>query len=117
MTASRPACVYKICPRRDWEAAQAAGAFTGAGIDLADGYIHLSTAAQVRETARLHFRGQPNLALLEVETAALDADLRYEASRGGALFPHLYAPLPVAAVRRVWFLTLDAAGAPRIPEL
>lgn len=116
-TARDQALAYKICPRGDWEAAQAAGAFAGAGIDLADGYIHLSTAEQVGETARLYFHGQQNLALLEVETAALGADLRYEASRGGALFPHLYVPLPVAAVRRVWFLTLDAAGAPSIPEL
>ncbi len=113
MTASQPAYVYKICPRGDWEAAQATGAFTGAAIDLADGYIHLSTAAQVHETARLHFRGQQNLALLEVETAALGAGLRYEPSRGGALFPHLYGPLPVAAVRRVWLLTNDTASARR----
>ena len=117
MTAPQPAHVYKICPRDGWEAAQAAGVFAGAGIDLVDGYIHLSTAEQVRATARLHFHGQQNLALLEVETAALGANLRYEASRGGALFPHLYGPLPVVAVRRTWFLTNDAAGAPLIPEL
>lgn len=111
MTAPQPGYVYKICPQSDWETALATGVFTGAGIDLADGYIHLSTMAQVQDTARLHFRGQTGLILLEIETAALGDALRYEASRNGALFPHLYGPLPVVAVRRTWVLTDDAAGA------
>lgn len=113
----QPAFVYKICSRAAWAAAQDAGVFTGAAIDLTDGYIHLSTAAQVAATAQLHFHGQSDLALLEVEAAALGAALRYEASRHGALFPHFYGALPVPAVRRVWILSNDEAGAPCIPEL
>lgn len=109
--------IYKICSREAWEAAQAAGEFTGAGIDVADGYIHFSTAAQTPETARLHFHGQAGLVLIEVETAALGAALRYEPSRGGILFPHLYGALPASAVRRVWDLAQDSTGAPCIPEL
>lgn len=109
--------VYKICTAAEWRQASGAGAFVGAAIDVRDGFIHLSTAAQVAETARLHFAGQADLMLLEVETAALGDALRYEASRGGALFPHLYGVLPVLAVRRTWMLVADATGAPLIPEL
>lgn len=109
--------IYKICSRVVWETAQQAGVFTGAGIDVADGYIHFSTAAQTSETARLHFHGQTGLVLLEVETAALGPALRYERSRDGVLFPHLYGALPASAVRQVWDLTVDATGAPLIPEL
>ncbi len=107
--------IYKICPRPLWEAACEAGAFTGAGIDIADGYIHFSTAAQAGETAQLHFRGQADLVLLTVETASLGDALKWEPSRGGDLFPHLYADLPVNAVTRTDDLPLNADGVPQMP--
>lgn len=102
--------IYKILRREEWSAAREAGIFTGSGIDLRDGYIHFSTAAQAQETARLHFRGKTDLVILEVDGAALG--LVWEPSRGGALFPHLYGPLPIAAVTRVLEAPLDAEGVP-----
>jgi len=102
--------IYKIAPRALWRDAEAAGAFTGAPVDVADGYIHFSTAAQVRETARRHFAGQDDLVLVAVDPAALGEALRHEPSRGGGLFPHLYAPLPLAAVVWVRPLPLGADG-------
>lgn len=85
--------IYKICPEALWREAEATGLFRGAPVDLADGFIHFSTGAQVRETAAKHFAGQDGLLLIAVDAAVLGAALRYEPSRGGALFPHLYAPL------------------------
>jgi uncharacterized protein (DUF952 family) len=79
-------------------------------VDLADGFIHFSTAAQVRETAARHFAGQTGLVLIAVEAGALGSFLRWEPSRGGDLFPHLYGPLPLAAVRWVAPLALGADG-------
>ena len=92
--------IYKICPAALWREAEAAGAFAGAPIDLEDGYIHFSTAEQVAETARLHFAGQDDLVLVAVNGDRLGATLRWEASRGGALFPHLYRRLDATDV--VW---------------
>lgn len=109
--------IYKISPADLWAAAEAAGAFTGAPVDRADGYIHFSTAAQARETAARHFAGVGNLKLVAVEADALGAALRWEPSRGGALFPHLYAPLPLSAVRWVRDLPLGADGAHVFPRL
>ncbi len=89
--------VYKICPRELWESAQAAGTFEGAPVDIADGFIHFSTAKQVVETASRHFGGQDDLVLAAVRIDGLDAEqVRWECSRGGELFPHLYGPLPTA---------------------
>jgi uncharacterized protein (DUF952 family) len=85
--------IYKICDRDEWETASAKGEFAGSAIDLKDGYIHFSTARQLRETARRHFAGRRDLVLLAVAAEALGSDLRWEESRGGDLFPHLYAPL------------------------
>jgi uncharacterized protein (DUF952 family) len=93
--------IYKILPREAWDGAQAAGRFEGSPADLADGYIHFSTAAQAQETAAKHFRGQAGLVVLEVEADDLAPALKWEPSRGGALFPHLYGPLEVRLVRRV----------------
>jgi len=91
--------IYKILPRTEWDAAVAAGAFAGSAVDLADGYIHFSTAAQVHETAAKHFAGQTDLVLVAIDPATLGDALKWEPSRGGALFPHLYAPLdPALAV-------------------
>ncbi len=114
---ARMSLVFKICTEALWREAKAAGTFAGAPIDLADGYIHFSTAGQVAETARLHFSGIRGLVVLAVEAEALGEALRFEPSRGGALFPHLYAPLPVAAVRWTKPLPLDADGRPVMPDL
>lgn len=110
-----PQLIYKICPEDLWRAAEAAGRFEGAPVDLADGYIHFSTADQVRETAARHFSGQTQLVLVAIDADALAGDLRWEPSRGGALFPHLYAALPLAAVRRVADLPLGPDGAHVFP--
>ncbi|HEY7899835.1 MAG TPA: DUF952 domain-containing protein [Caulobacteraceae bacterium] len=109
--------IYKILPRQAWEAAAAAGRFTGAGVDLADGYIHFSTAAQAPETAARYFAGQADLMVLEVESEALGPALRWEAARGGDLFPHLYAPLPTAAVLSARSAPLGADGVPILGAL
>ncbi len=95
------ALIYKICPRAEWEAAIALGVYRGSEVDRRDGFIHLSTAAQVDETLRRHFTGQSDLLLVAVDPAALGAALRYEVSRGGALFPHLYGELLVSLAREV----------------
>lgn len=108
--------IYKILPRLEWEAAVAAGSYAGAAVDLADGFIHFSSAQQVAETAAKHFRGQSDLVLVAVEADALGAALKWEPSRGGALFPHLYAPLDVVHASDVQALPLDADGVPIIPE-
>jgi uncharacterized protein (DUF952 family) len=106
--------VYKILPRAEWAAARAAGRFEGSAVDRADGFIHFSTAAQAQETARRHFAGQAGLVVLEVEADDLGAALRWEPSRGGDLFPHLYGALDAAAVRRVGEAPLGADGVPRL---
>ena len=95
---------YKIVDAADWRAAVAEGRYEGAPVDLADGYIHMSTEAQLAETARRHFAGRGDLLLLTVDLSGFGDDLIWEPSRGGDLFPHLYAPLPVAAVTasRAW---------------
>ena len=92
--------VYKIVATEEWAEAEAAGVFTGAAIDRADGFIHFSTAEQAPETAAKWFAGRGDLTLAAIDAEALGDDLRWEPSRGGALFPHLYAPLPMSAV--VW---------------
>lgn len=110
--------IYKIAPRALWQEAEAAGRFEGAPVDIADGYIHFSTLAQVAETARRHFAGQDDLVLVAVRTDALDpAALRWEPSRGGALFPHLYMPLELGAVVSVRALPLGPDGRHLFPEL
>jgi uncharacterized protein (DUF952 family) len=115
MTDAPPPTVYKIVPAALWAAAEAVGRFDGAPVDAADGFIHFSTAAQVRETAARHFAGQDDLLLVSVDAAALGAALVYEPSRGGALFPHLYAPLPLATVTAVRPLPLGADGQHAFP--
>lgn len=90
---------YKLVDRGEWEAARAAGAYGGSAVDRADGYIHLSSGAQLAETARRHYAGRQGLVLVEVGVAALGEALRWEPSRGGDLFPHLYGPLPLSAAR------------------
>jgi uncharacterized protein (DUF952 family) len=109
--------VYKILKASEWAAARRAGRFEGAAIDLTDGYIHLSTAAQAGETARLHFAGQANLVLLRIDAAALGEALRWEPSRGGQLFPHLYGALDCALVEAATPIVLGADGTLQLGEL
>ena len=106
--------IYKILPRREWEAAWNAGLYEGSEVDRMDGFIHFSTAAQAQETALRHFRGQPGLVILEVEADELGAALRWEPSRSGEFFPHLYDSLDPGLVRGVAEAPLDPDGVPLI---
>jgi uncharacterized protein (DUF952 family) len=109
--------IYKILPRAEWAAAEAQGRFEGSAVDHQDGYIHFSTAVQAGETARRYFAGLADLVVLEVEGDDLGAALKWEPSRGGDLFPHLYGVLAAGAVRAVHDAPLDAEGVPvvRLP--
>jgi uncharacterized protein (DUF952 family) len=106
--------IYKILPRGAWQAAQSQGRFDGSAVDRQDGFIHFSTAAQAQETARRHFAGQEDLVVVVVETQDLGSALRWEPSRGGELFPHLYAHLETALARAVIEAPLGADGVPHI---
>lgn len=114
MSDSTTGPVYKIAPRGLWLAACATGHFTGSPDDLRDGFIHFSTRAQLAETARRHFNDLHDLVLIEISPAALGPALKWEPSRGGALFPHLYAPLPTAAATWVRALPLNSDGVPDV---
>ncbi len=109
------ALVYKVLSQAEWEQAQQAGVFRGAAVDKRDGYIHLSTADQLRVTIRLHFAGRNGLVLLAVDDDTLGGALKWEPSRGGALFPHLYADLPLDRVS--WSKPFAAADADEIEAL
>src|ERR1041384_941233 len=108
--------IYKILPALLWQEAVRANVFRGSDADKRDGFIHFSTASQVKETAEKHFAGQGNLTLVQVDADALGEKLKWEPSRGGALFPHLYAPLDVKAVLRVDALPLDETGRHAFPR-
>lgn len=110
------AAIYKIVPAALWQTAEAAGRFDGASIDLTDGFIHFSTAEQARETAARYFAGQEGLMLVAVDAAALGDKLVFEPSRGGDLFPHLYAPLLLSAVLWAKPLPLSDEGTHIFPE-
>jgi uncharacterized protein (DUF952 family) len=107
--------IYKICPRDLWRQAERDGVFRGAPVDRADGYIHFSSADQVAETAAKHFAGATDLILVAVEADVLGSALRWEPSRGGALFPHLYGELALDRVQWVKTLPLDPDGRHRFP--
>ena len=109
--------IYKILPRAAWDEAVAQGRFDGSPVDLQDGYIHFSTAAQARETAARHFRDQAGLVVAAFEAEALGPALRWEPSRGGQLFPHLYASLDPTLARAVTAAPLGADGAPDVGVL
>ena len=98
---SQPATAYKILTAGQWAHFRRHGVFHGAPVDLDDGYIHLSAADQLQGTLDKHFAGQSDLVIAEVDLAALGETVKWEVSRGGALFPHIYGPLPMAAVRGV----------------
>jgi uncharacterized protein (DUF952 family) len=109
--------IYKICPAQLWQEAVNAGIFRGAGVDLADGFIHFSTAAQVAETAARHFAGVAGLTLVAFDDLSLGSELRYEPSRGGALFPHLHGPLDPALALWAKPLPVGSDGRHAFPDL
>jgi uncharacterized protein (DUF952 family) len=111
-----PGQIYKIMRETDFDAAMREGFFRGSPDDLRDGFIHLSTADQVPGTLAAHFAGQDDLVLLALDGERLGLGLKWEASRGGALFPHLYAPLDLAALLWVEPLSLDAEGCHVLPD-
>jgi uncharacterized protein (DUF952 family) len=107
-------CIFKICSASEWSAATSNGVYVGSGDDLRDGYIHLSTAEQTSETARKYFANCNDLLLIAFDVAEFDAQLRWEPSRGGAMFPHLYAALPTVHAVGIEPLTLHADGVPDV---
>ena len=116
-SASMANLIYKICPASMWQAAEREGIFHGAPVDLSDGFIHFSTADQVVETATKHFAGQTDLVLVAVDEEKLAAALKYEVSRKGQLFPHLYAPLLCTAAEWIKPLPLGPDGQLQFPVL
>jgi uncharacterized protein (DUF952 family) len=108
--------VYKICSRVALEEARRGGRFDGSADDHRDGFIHLSAGSQVAGTLAQYFAGQRELVLLTVEPERLGERLRWEQSRGGELFPHLYGPLDLAHVISVEALELQEDGSHRLPE-
>ena len=109
--------IYHLCRRAEWDAAVRSGTYAGSSQDRADGFIHFSTADQLAASARKHRMGQSGLVLLAVDPHSLGDALRWEPSRRGALFPHLYGTLPVSAVRSVSDAPLDSEGVPVLPAL
>lgn len=107
--------IYHMCRRDEWSAAEQAGAYGGSSQDIADGFIHFSGADQVVQSAAKHRAGQSGIVLLRVDPRKLGDALKWEESRGGQLFPHLYGPLPVSAVMAVYDLPLDATGRHQFP--
>ena len=106
--------VYKVLTEDEWQAAQSAG-HAASALDKADGYVHLSTRAQLAETARRHFSGKGRIRLLRFDDQVL-SPLRWEPSRGGDLFPHLYADLDISRADGSWWLEPGPDGAPALPE-
>ena len=111
-----PEYIYKIATKKQWEDAIQKGVFEGAPIDLSDGFIHFSTASQSKETAAKHFHGQKNLKLVKVAAAPLGEALKWEVSRGGDLFPHLYADLKTNDAISVVDLAEDETGGHIFPD-
>jgi uncharacterized protein (DUF952 family) len=109
--------LYKICPAALWREAERAGVFRGSDVDIRDGFIHFSAATQVEETAAKHFAGQRDLVLVRVDAAKLGDKLKWEPSRGGALFPHLYGDFDPATVTKVDPLPFGPDGRHRFPAL
>ena len=114
-TAKLPSTIYKIMASSEWQAAKSAGQYTGSADDRRDGFVHFSIAAQLQETAARHFAGAADLVLVAVDVPALANALKWEPSRGGMLFPHLYAPLAIAQVKWSKPLPLGADGRYQVP--
>ena len=107
--------IYHLCTRAEWAQAEASGHHAGSSQDAADGFIHFSTADQIAASAARHRAGQDNLVIVEADAARLGSALRWERARGGALFPHLYATLPLACVTRTAQLPLGPDGRHALP--
>lgn len=116
-TSELPEFIYKITTAALWADAERTGVLPGMPIDDADGYMHFSTADQLRETLSLHFRGQSEIFVLKVALGPIASNVKWEASRGGALFPHLYAPLQVAQIAKSWPVSVDDKGQTNLPDL
>jgi uncharacterized protein (DUF952 family) len=108
--ATNPSVIYHICRRIDWDAGVDGELYRAPDPDRADGFLHFSTAGQIVESAARHRAGQSGLLLIEADCTKLGSELRWETSRGGALFPHLYGPIPLAAVTAVHDLPLGQGG-------
>ena len=111
-----PTHIYKVTSRALFEDSRAAGRFLGMPVDHADGYLHFSTADQLRETLRLYFAGQADLVLFAVASADISGALRWEPSRGGQLFPHLFGDLPMRLVGNSATIAVAADGSVTLPE-
>lgn len=109
------AFVFKILRSVEWEAAEQRGAFSGSADDVRDGFIHMSTLEQLQGTLAKHFGGEAGLVLLQIEADAVRSELKWESSRGGALFPHLYADLPLKAVSRTFSIAMTESGEHMLP--
>ena len=107
--------VYKILNAADWQTAETLG-YTQTALDEADGYVHLSTRAQVAETLALHYPNQNHVRLLEYVVEEMGSPVRWEESRGGQLFPHLYSTLRIDAAKRIWTLALGPDDVPALPD-
>lgn len=107
--------IYKVLTPNQWAGFQKEGTFLGSPVDLADGYIHMSCAAQLKETMDKWYADQSAVAVLQISATEITADLKYEVSRGGAEFPHLFADLPMTAVGQVWLVS-PVNGAYRLPD-
>src|SRR5687767_13089209 len=108
--------VFKILRSAEWQAARERGVFPGSADDLRDGFIHLSTLEQLAGTLARHFAGEAGLVLLEIETDAVRSAIKWEPSRGGALFPHLYVDLPLIAVSRTFSIPMTESGVHLLPS-
>ena len=115
MVTPNPDFVYKIATHAAYRVFVKSGTFPGMPIDINDGYVHFSTAEQLAETLRLHFAGQDNLVVFSVRTSDLGIALRWEPSRGGQLFPHLYGELPISTVGRHATIAVAADGSVTLP--
>ena len=106
---------YKILRVPEYADLKAHGHFTGSAVDIRDGFIHLSLASQLQGTLDKHYTDGADLTLAEVELGPCTGDIKFEISRGGAAFPHLYAPLHKSALKRIWPLTADETGRYELP--
>lgn len=113
---THPELIYKVSSAEIFAQSETAGHFVGMPVDLADGYLHFSTAPQLGETLRRYFAGQAGLALFSVAAAPLGDALKWEVSRGGDLFPHLYGALPMSAIIDKAEIAVTADGAVTLPD-
>lgn len=105
----RDCYIYKALTKEQWAVFQLNAVFTGSPVDIQDGYIHMSRAAQLKETLDKWYADQDQVALLQIKASVIESALKYELSRGGAEFPHLFADLPMSSVRKVWLVSPDRA--------